>query len=513
MRLGASVNGRPNVIIITTDQQRFDSLSCYGSGGFASTPNIDRLGELGAVFHRAYCTNPVCTPARASIFSGSYPSRHGAWNVGMSVPEDVPMLSHTLGQAGYRTHYVGKAHFQAFGDRTHSRECRQTWNERNTGWHGPYYGFETVELSLGHTTNGLYGHYGEWLRERLSEEAFAGYLSAERADDGPGFSAEAYDWDLPVRYHSSTWTADRALAFLEGYDADEPFLLGIGFQDPHHPHCVPRDQKERVSPDTVPLPRFVEGELADKPPHFGLVRRGAFDDSPFRGTYPLAGQHRNPPYQDLPEQSVRNARAYYYSMVALIDTQIGRILSALESSGRLKDTVIVFTTDHGELLGDHGLWLKGPFHYEELVRIPFIVAWPAGFAGGVRVHDLVSQADLVPTILDAVGAAPLSPSFVDGVSLLDLVRGGSSPKRPAVMVECVDDPTGLRLKTAITERYKLTHYHGHAFGELYDLAEDPGEVTNRWDDPAYVGVRNELLGTLVDHAERLERRATRFSYA
>jgi arylsulfatase A-like enzyme len=263
----------------------------------------------------------------------------------------------------------------------------------------------------------------------------------------------------------------------------------------------------------VPLPRFVEGELADKPPHFDLVRRGAFDDSAFRGTYPLAGQHRNPPYHDLPEQSVRNARAYYYSMVALIDTQIGRILSHLESSGRLNDTIIVFTTDHGELLGDHGLWLKGPFHYEELVRIPFIVAWPGGFPAGSRVDDLVSQVDVVPTILDAAGAAPLAPSIIDGVSLLDLLRGRRLAKRPAVVVECVDDPAGLRLKTVVTARYKLTHYHGHEFGELYDLEEDPGEARNRWSDPAYAGARSELLGTLVDHAERLERRATRFSYA
>jgi uncharacterized sulfatase len=129
------------------------------------------------------------------------------------------------------------------------------------------------------------------------------------------------------------------------------------------------------------------------------------------------------------------------------------------------------------------------------------------------VDDLVSQVDVVPTILDAVGAAPLAPSFIDGVSLLGRLRGGKAPNRPGVVVECVDDPIGLRLKTVITERYKLTHYHGYGFGELYDLAEDPGEVRNRWDDPGAARVRQQLLGTLVDHAERLERRATRFSYA
>ena len=140
------MDSKPNVLIITTDQQRTDSLSCYGSAA-VDTPHLDKLGAEGAVFRRAYCANPVCTPARASIFSGQYVSRHGAWNVGLKVPEDVPMLSHHLAALSYRTHYIGKAHFQPFGGGELSIESASDWEDRYGNWHGPYYGFETVELS------------------------------------------------------------------------------------------------------------------------------------------------------------------------------------------------------------------------------------------------------------------------------------------------------------------------------------------------------------------------------
>ena len=165
------MNSRPNVIIITTDQQRTDSLSCYGSE-FVHTPNLDRLGAEGAIFRRAYCANPVCTPARASIFSGQYVSRHGAWNVGLKVPDDVPMLSHRLAELSYRTHYIGKAHFHPFGGGELSMESTRDWEGRYPDWNGPYYGFDSTELSLGHTTYGLCGHYGLWLKSQISARSW-----------------------------------------------------------------------------------------------------------------------------------------------------------------------------------------------------------------------------------------------------------------------------------------------------------------------------------------------------
>jgi arylsulfatase A-like enzyme len=243
---------RPNVIVITTDQQRRDSLSCYGSR-FTNTPHIDGLASEGVVCDRAYTPNPVCTPARASLFSGQYMSRHGAWNVGMNVPESTTMLSHRLGQLGYRTHYIGKKHFQAYMGKdpssnpspadsaSSSIESRQgDWEKRFAEWHGPYYGFDRVELCLGHTTGGLGGHYGLWVKEKAGGSSeLEGLGNATPISESSRFGGRALDWDLPVAWHNSTWTAERSIDFLEKSDPSNPFFLAIGFQDPHHPHALP----------------------------------------------------------------------------------------------------------------------------------------------------------------------------------------------------------------------------------------------------------------------------------
>jgi arylsulfatase A-like enzyme len=327
---------------------------------------------------------------------------------------------------------------------------------------------------------------------------------------GTNFAGAAVDWDLPTRYHNSVWTAERTVRFLETRAADQPFCLGVGFQDPHHPHCLPRDFPDRVDPQAVPLPRWREGELADKPPHFARAHDGTIHDSEFRGEYTVAGTAAIE-VEALTEAQVRWGRAYYYSMVRLIDREVGRILDALDRLGLAENTLVVFTTDHGELLGDHGLWLKGPYHYDELVRIPFLVRWPAGFAGGQAPTALASQVDIVPTALAAAGLP--GGEALDGCSLLPLLRGDASAAGGEALVECVDDPRGLRLKTLVTPDRKLTWYAGHDFGELYDLEADPDEQVNRWADPAWAPERARLLGRLLSRLERVERRQHRYCYA
>ncbi|MFC1452941.1 sulfatase-like hydrolase/transferase [Verrucomicrobiota bacterium] len=501
---------QPSILVITTDQQRADSLSCYGSG-FTSTPNVDRLAEQGLLFERAYCANPVCTPARASLFSGQYLTRHGAWNVGTSVPADTIMLSHRLAAMGYRTHYVGKAHFQPHGgDAADSMESLRNWQQRYPAFRGPFYGFDSVELALGHTDYGLAGHYGVWVRERVPATRLRALNRSDLLSDHD-FHGTAVDWHLPVRLHNSVWTAERTIEFLSHHDPARPFFLAVGFQDPHHPHCVPLDFEDRVRPEDVPLPRFSQGELADKPPHFLPAREGRLEGSPFRGAFKVAGQGSGADFRGVSEHDARLGRAYYYTMVRLIDRETGRILEALDRLGLAENTLVVFTTDHGELLGDHGLWLKGPFHYEELIRIPFVVRWPAGLPGGTRMEGLFSQVDLTPTVLGLIGQTV--PPGIDGTDCSAMLRGEKASTRDAAVIECVDDPHGLRLKTVVTRDRKLTVYHGRPFGELYDLASDPGEMTNHWADPTYAGDRQALIARLLDHMEPLERRVPRTSYA
>jgi len=503
-------NSRPNVIIITTDQQRTDSLSCYGSA-FTNTPNLDRLANEGVIFDRAYCANPVCTPARASIFGGRYLSRHGAWNVGMNVPDDERFISHILAGAGYRTHYVGKAHFQSFGAKPdESTETLKDWWNRYPEWTGPYYGFETVELALGHVVYGIAGHYGTWVRSMVDDETFKSFSSAKCLSDCR-FGGQAYDWHLPVGLHNSVWTADRTIDFLKKHGNSGPFMLGVGFQDPHHAHCVSEDFHDRVAPEDVPLPDFDEGELDDKPPHFMAAREGRLKELPTRGEFEMAGQMEDTEFTKVKESDARLGRSHYYTMVKLIDREIGRILDYLEKSGLAENTIIVFTTDHGELLGDHGLWMKGPFHYEQLIRIPMIMRWPRNITSGHRTDAIFSQVDIAPTILESCGVEP--PENIDGVSGLRMLRDGTGNIRDAALVECVDDPKGLRLKTIVTRNRKLTWYCGQQYGELYDLENDPREKQNLWRCPEYGGDKSALLARLLEEYEPIEKRVKRDCYA
>ena len=502
-------NQNPNILIITTDQQRTDSLSCYGST-FTATPHLDTFAAEGVCFERAYCANPVCTPARASIFTGKQVSRHGAWNVGTCVPDDEPMLSHRLAAVGYRTHYIGKAHFQPFG--AAAEQSAETLGDttHTSNFRGPYYGFERVELAPGHATYGVAGHYGAWVGSQVSEETFERYGKATRLSEN-GFGGEAYDWDIPLKYHNSVWTADRTIDFLSNHDTSQPFLLAVGFQDPHHPHCVPTEFEDRVDPDQVPLPDFVEGELADKPPHFLDARHGQLEESEIRGRFAIAGQGGGADYRKVSDTEARLGRAYYHNMVKIIDQQMGRILECLDRYGLTENTFVIFTTDHGELLGDHGLWMKGPFHYEQLIRVPMLLRFPRHIPAGQRTDALFSHVDIVPTLLSALGL-PI-PSDIDGVDAMPMLTDKAVSTRDSVLVECVDDPRGLRLKTIVTDTRKLTWYCGHVYGELYDLEKDPGERVNQWENSAYTTDKDYLMRCILDAMEPLEKRVERVSYA
>ncbi len=477
------------------------------------TPGTDRLAAEGVVCDRAYCTNPVCTPARASLFSGRYMSRHGAWNVGTSVPEDTVMIMHRLAAQGYQTHNVGKIHFQPMGMHVPglpSVEAIRDWEHRFPAFQGPYYGFDRVELALGHTSFGLAGHYGAWVRDHADGQTLEA-LNAATPRSRSLFGGEAYDWALPTRLHNSVWTADRTIAFLEQHNPARPFFLAVGFQDPHHPHCVPTDYTGRYTPESVCMPRFTPGELDDKPPHFLSAHHGRLKADGVEGAYMVAGQGQGGDYHHVSDADARLGRAYYYSLCRLLDEQLARILDALDRQGLAENTIVIFTTDHGELLGDHGLWMKGPFHYEELIRVPLIVRWPAGLPAGRRADGLISHVDLVPALLDAAGQPQVAD--LDGVNALPLLRGETAAVRDDLLVECTDDPTGLRLKTIVTPAHKLTVYHQRDTGECYDLAADPGEIKNLWNAPAHAATRQRLLRRLVDHMEPLERRAPRLSYA
>jgi arylsulfatase A-like enzyme len=509
---------RPNVVLIMADALRQDALGCYGNP-IVRTPNIDRLAQGGVRFDRAYVTTPFCSPARASVLTGRWPHAHGLWDNGVRWPHDTTTLATVLDAVGYRTGIVGKGHLDVHYNVPDSPDHVFGWEDparaaTMTGRH--YYGFREQARTCAHSKPA--GHYGAWLRREHPEAVRL--LDRDAALEPP--VGECWKSALPVELHSSTYVGDRAVEFIDRYDRSRytpgqaPFFLFASFPDPHGPYCPPRPYADLYDPAAMPPPLRRRGETRDKPPHF----RGE-SDGPYPSWRPYgAGQRANEERADGRDQILK---AYYYAMTTLIDVNVGRIVAALERTGQLDNTVLVFISDHGHMLGDH--WTDGyaVWHYDGSVRVPLIVQYPAFLEGGRVASDFVSQADFAPTICELTGVPyttwpprpdrhpgglpePGALPDVQGRSLLPLLLG-TGRGRSQVMIEYESRfIPGLQLKTLRTAEHRLTVYAGRPYGELYDLRDDPDQFINRWDDPAVAAVRADLTARLLDEVIRTESR-------
>lgn len=483
---------RPNVMIITTDQQRYDSVRINGSE-FMRTPNMDRIGREGVVFTNAYCPNTVCTPSRISIMTGQHLSRHGSYNIGTYPPDYSTFLSHIFRDQGYRTHHIGKAHWHPWG--VLNAETRQP-DDNGTPF-SDFAGFESAELSIGHATWGIQSHYASWVNKKGADPKQFKLKRLFEKDYN-----ETGDWELPVELHSGSWLAERAVEFLENHDRSRPFFLNLGFQDPHHPHVLPFDFRNRVDPDHIPLPKSNPQQDIHVPEHIPHFRSGTLIESRFNGRFEMAGNGKyawGPYFTD--EKKTRMTRAYYYSMVQLVDEQLGKIITALDDLKMVENTLIIFTSDHGEMLGDHGIGQKGPLVYEGVTHIPFLMRYPNGFKP-CKVEECVSLTDIVPTVLDFAG---LSDQVLrDGMSLKPRLQGSEPLKRSGVRIEYKEEPDRIRFKCWVTDEWKLAVYMGEDFGELYDRIRDPGEKYNLFHDSEFQEVKNRLILELLNDMERSE---------
>ncbi len=484
---------RPNILLITSDQHRGD---CFGFAGRAvQTPHLDALAAAGTRFDACITPNLVCQPARSSILTGLLPLTHGLHDNGLALDKGIGEagFAGSLAAAGYATALIGKGHFAP----AHPPEPIG-WPETvpdsaayGEDWFGPYMGFDHVEMMiLGHLwfppeepPRGL--HYERWFHaDGLGTARLAQYRTAlpPRTD-----AAQTWNSALPVARHNTTWAADRAIAWLEARDPGRPFCLWASFADPHHPFDAPAPWGRLHHPDAVDLPPHRTRDLDLRPwwHEAALTRtpRGSADAVRTRQTY-----SRIAPQTD---RQLRAIIANYYGMIALIDHNVGRILAALERLDLDRRTFVVFTADHGDWLGDHGLILKGPMPYEGLLRVGLILRGPGLSAGGVRA-DPVSTLDLPATFLDWAGASPLGPQH--GRSLAPVIGGEESRDHALGEWELLPNRVGvaLSLRTVRTARHKLTLELGSGAGELYDLAEDPWETTNRFDDPGCAAVRRVL---------------------
>ncbi|WP_135556632.1 sulfatase family protein [Paenibacillus cymbidii] len=486
---------KPNVIVVTTDQQRYDSIRINGNR-FIQTPHLDRLGREGAVFERAYCPNTVCTPSRVSLMTGMHLSRHGAYNIGTFAHDYGLFLSRILRDNGYRTQHIGKAHWHPW--QAESPETAPV-DEAGTPFRD-FVGFDEAELTIGHATGGVTGHYASWLR-RQGHDPRQFRVNARFPGDANGTG----DWEMPTALHSGAWVAERANAFLERHAAespDQPFYLNLGFQDPHHPHVVPYDYKNRVDPDVVPPPDTDWRNDVDPPEHVAFFRQGGISQSRFPGKFTIGGNSDEAwaPYFADTEKS-KLTRAYYYTMVQLFDEQLGTIMETLDRLKLGDNTILVFASDHGEMLGDHAIGQKGPMTYEGVTHIPLLIRYPHGFAPR-RVTECVSLVDLLPTMLDFIGIA--DPVKRDGISLRAALERGEALPRPGVRIEYKEEPDRIRYKCWVTPQWKLAVYGGETFGELYDLQADPGEKRNLFASPDHAAVRQRLLTEMLADQERSE---------
>lgn len=460
----------PNVLWICTDQQRYDTLGCTGNR-FVRTPHLDRLAEEGVQFEHGYSQSPVCTPSRASFLTGRYPRTTRCRQNGQSILADEILVTKVLHDAGYTCGLSGKLHLSA----CNPRACKGTERRIEDGYdafhwsHHPKPDWPTNE-------------YGVWLAEHGAE-----YRTPPRADcrfvlDG-----------MPAELHQTSWCVDKAIGFIEAAKRfPRPWLFSVNVFDPHHPFDPPPEYLERYLPDVddIPLPNYVEGELERKP---------EWQRTDHGGAYGGKGGFR---YAAMSARDHRLVRAAYWAMVDLIDAQVGRLLAALDRSGQRENTLVIFTSDHGEMLGDHGIYLKGPYFYEPAVRVPLLVRLPGRIAAGRRTPALVELADLAPTLLDACGL-PRQPGM-QARSLWPLLTGAAplEQHRDDIYCESYDAhvvyATPAHATMVRSQRHKLVLAHGRHTGELYDLEQDPTETVNRWDDPDCAEVRTEMLVRLAD---------------
>jgi arylsulfatase A-like enzyme len=484
-----------NILLFMADQLRPDHLG-FDSALPVRTPHIDSLAATGHVFDRAYVANPVCMPNRATIMTGRWPSAHGLRTNGLPLDPATRTFPRLLRSLGWQSSAVGKLHLQPMGwpfeewqldeiksrlPLLYQRAVSGPFGEDFLSWEDyerhaqaevrlpdDYYGFDDVALTVGHGDR-MSGNYVAWARARGHDPlTMAG---SDRALQAYGqWPSQTYESAVPAALHPTTYVAEEAIARIERFSAgDAPWLLLVSFPDPHHPFAPPTEYWGRHDPADMPLPESFQDGHERSPAHIKRIvaRRGIPDPDPTMTWAPTADQFRH-------------ALAAELGAVEFIDDCVGRVLGALAATDQVQDTAIVFTSDHGDLFGDHGLLLKHFSHYQGVLRVPMVITAPG--LGTGRHRELASSADLAPTLLDLVDAPVLADA--QGRSLRPIMQGADVAWRDAVLIE-EDQPFGIeglpgpvRIRTVVSETARLTEVLDQPMTECFDLATDPHELVN-----------------------------------
>lgn len=432
------MSSRPNVLLILADEHAPQFSGIYGHS-IVRSPNLDRLGAEGVVFDGAYCNSPICVPSRMSLMTGRLPSSDGVYDNASPLRSDTVTWAHLLRSIGYDVVLAGKQHFVG-PDQLHGFRAQISHDLHASALH-PIYRWD----------DGVSPANKPWHHLRTI---------------GPGTTPEL-EVDDDVEAKSVDYIRSKA-------DSDEPWVLVSSYIAPHFPFVAPQKYWDMYDPDAVDMPHIPTGHLDEQHP---LYRR-------LRSTFGL---------DDVSEEQIRRARAAYYALVTYLDDKVGRLLQTLEETGQADNTIVVFTADHGEMLGEHGLWRKSTF-YEHSARVPLVMRWPGVVGGGRRVPEAVSLVDFVATLLEVADVEPTRP--LDGTSLTTLMSGSDPGWKDEAISEYVAH--GILGPTAMLRRgkYKFNYIHGET-PELYDLEADPGEFTNLAGDEAYRAIVAEMQAALL----------------
>ena len=506
---------KPNILLIMTDQLRADHVG-FGGNNVVRTPNLDRLASSGLVFDRFHVANPICMPNRCSIMTGRIPTAHGCIFNDRSLDWNANTFVRQFAKSGYQTGLVGKSHIQHGPSRDSVIAIEKdlaTTNNLPSGWDtledfeqyldtspdiDDFYGFKHVEFSLGHGDM-VVGHHYRWAIEKgadpkdlLTEYPSAEQPARQRSDDW----WQVYQPMLPEELYSTTFVTERSIAFIKERGAmEEPWLLQCSYPDPHHPFSPPGKWWDAYSADDMPIPDTYGDDLAHAPEHLKLFKK--LEPRPGGPWTQMFG---------VTKPQLQQAMAAEFGMIEFLDEGIGKVLKSLETSGQLENTIIVFSSDHGDMFGDHGLMLKAMQHYQGCIRIPFVVSGPGVAAGHTK--SLASSLDIAQTLLEVCGLDEYDR--MQGVSLAPVLRDPVAEVRDHVYIEedmPITEARGLipfKARTLVTSDGRSTIYSSGE-KEVYDLSRDPDEYNNLSSldpDSKFVRSMNDrLMQAMLDYSD------------
>lgn len=479
---------KKNVLIFITDQQRADHLG-YAGNPTVKTPHIDALAERSMVFESAWVSNPVCMPNRSTMITGRMPSAHGCVFNDRSLAWNTNTFIRGFKKAGYQTALIGKSHLQHGlsknsmmpfrGEASETDPFEQDWNtvedferymDSEPSNPDDFYGFNHIELSLDHGAS-VAGHHLQWALEKGGnlDDLIANQDNLTTGSKRSKHWDQIYQPPYAEALHSTNFVTEQTKKYIdEANQGDEPWLIWCSFPDPHHPMTPPGEWFDMYQPKDMPLPESRHDKLTNAPSHLQL----------FAGIHPSQQRNWVAPCGYGSDELLGEAIAATYGSISCIDDGIGQILNQLDALGIRDDTIIAFTSDHGDMMGDHGLFLKGFMHYRGTLQVPLLIDSPDLAPG--RSKRLASSIDIAPTFLDLCDIKPYNG--IQGVSLLPTLQNSEQAVRESVLVE--DDvttttakitPIPARTRTLITEQFRYTK-NSKGEEQLFDLENDPNEM-------------------------------------